>query len=536
MAEDPLDNFMLKVKKKDGPSQEKIKAAKRPPGYGGSKAVELLGALPDMKLAEVRANLRARSLNPLGSIEETKDRLRESLEAERDWIAKNVNSIQYREAAREARKIGDLPIYNYYNPKTSDQVFGSLTFHSTGQYKKDLKIKLKKNHKVKSRVIHEFHVPGGKLRLGYIDVVGVGWGEKALEFVTVNDWPAKNITWEDGESELDPPSHWFEFRRQWYQIVYRGNPLMGKPSLARCDTIQDEESGVIKLIFRYMGKLRDMPALATHGAVPKRVVRRYDVYGVRAAIGPQPKGYEEAVAALDHKEYLEEQHVILEELKAEREEWFTAHDEQGYLYYSKVDGTDVDTGGKRQYEVPEVQQLLDQQLTMLGYMPDIVEEKLKARRAAVAAEKEAERQAKEEAHAKKVAGIKAELEAIEKKYEAMEEATRQEMKIAKRSEMEIQLHTVRLQVKQLREYLMQVAGQAALSGSAIKQDREETKDVMEFKPLTEEERLQKVKEDEEERLRKEEEDLNDPDQAVGDPRGWKPRAVYKWFMASKVDR
>ena len=69
-------------------------------------------------------------------------------------------------------------------------------------------------------------------------------------YITVNDWPVKNITWQEGDWNT-PPSHCFEFRKQWYQLVYRGNPLMGPASLGRCDAVQDGQSGNIKLIFRF---------------------------------------------------------------------------------------------------------------------------------------------------------------------------------------------------------------------------------------------------------------------------------------------
>ena len=97
-----------------------------------------------------------------------------------------------------------------------------------------------------------------------------------------------------------------------------------------------------------------------------------------------------------------------------------------------------------------------------------------------------------------------------------------------------QLHKVRLQLKKLREYLTEVAGRAALSTAATKSEKAEAAAVMEFKPLTEEERLALEQEQAEEKRRQEEEDRNDPDQPVGDPRLWRPRAVVKWFLASKV--
>eukprot|EP00750_Incisomonas_marina_P019043 INCI3201.2.p2 GENE.INCI3201.2~~INCI3201.2.p2 ORF type:complete len:474 (-),score=118.76 INCI3201.2:947-2368(-) len=116
----------------------------------------------------------------------------------------------------------------------------------------------------------------------------------------------------------------------------------------------------------------------------------------------------------------------------------------------------------------------------------------------------------------------------------MAEDLRMEKRHSKRAEKERQLHKVRLQLKKLREYLTEVAGRAALSTAATKSEKAEAAAVMEFKPLTEEERLALEQEQAEEKRRQEEEDRNDPDQPVGDPRLWRPRAVVKWFLASKV--
>jgi hypothetical protein len=139
--------------------------------------------------------------------------------------------------------------------------------------------------------------------------VGRGWQQDALEFITINDWPVTKIRWQPGDGVDDddadadaveggsgsggdegesgngsgdgegpeqqqqqrrrqqrragrrrkkpvrlattvPPSHFFEFRRQWYELVYRGNPLCGPPSMARCDAVQDPQSGTIRLVFR----------------------------------------------------------------------------------------------------------------------------------------------------------------------------------------------------------------------------------------------------------------------------------------------
>jgi len=527
-----LDTSLLR-RKKTGLDIDpaKLKARQRAANAGGSKASELLQRLPDMKLAEIRGVLKLRNLNPLGSFEECRDRLRQHLEEDRDASNTNVSSIQYRQAAREAREAGDLPVNTFYDQQTSDHVLGPLQFHATGQYRKEPKHKTKKSRKVKQRIIHEFDVPGGRMKAGYINHIGLGWGHHALEYITINDWPVKNVTWAEGDWNI-PPSHTFEFRKQWYELIYRGNPIMGPPSLARCDAVQDSTTGNIKLVFRYLGN--KIPDVAHQGAVPKRIVKRYDVVGVRNAVGPQPKGYEEALAALNHKEYLEEQHQILDELQEERQEWITGHDEQGYLYYARADGSQVDGGGLRQYEVPEVQQLLEQQLSLLGYMPGILEERKKARRAKLAAEKLAQQRAEEEAQAKKIAAITAEVQAVEERCETMTEDLRQETNRARRATKEAQLHKVRLQLKKLREYLHEVAARAGVSVEESKSEQEESEAVMEFKPLSDQERRELEEREAEEARLKEEEELKDPDQPVGDPQKWRPRAVVKWFLASKV--
>ena len=59
-------------------------------------------------------------------------------------------------------------------------------------------MRLKKDRKVTQRTIHEFDVPGGRMRAGFIHTVSKGWGHEALEFVTINDWPVKNVTWQVG--------------------------------------------------------------------------------------------------------------------------------------------------------------------------------------------------------------------------------------------------------------------------------------------------------------------------------------------------
>lgn len=183
------ENLLLKKKIQSGPNEDKMLKFKRPSGFGGAKAAEILSELQDMKLSEVRRYLRLRKLNPLGDITECKERLREVLETERDWANTNINSIQYRAAAREARESGDIPISNYYNPATSDAVLGALGFHQTAVYGKRQKLKLKKNRKVKQSTVHEFDIPGGRMRAGFVDVAGHGWQHDSVEFITINDWP-----------------------------------------------------------------------------------------------------------------------------------------------------------------------------------------------------------------------------------------------------------------------------------------------------------------------------------------------------------
>ena len=194
------DNNVLLRRKKTGQDLDpaKLKAKQRASMSDGARSAKILAELPTMKLAVVRKHLRMRAMNPLGDLAETSERLRASLQDEVDAANAKVSSIQYRQAAREAREAGALPISNYYDPDTTDAVLGPLSQHATGRYNKPSKVRLKKDRKVKQRTIHEFDVPGGRMRAGFIHTVSKGWGHEALEFVTINDWPVKNVTWQVG--------------------------------------------------------------------------------------------------------------------------------------------------------------------------------------------------------------------------------------------------------------------------------------------------------------------------------------------------
>ena len=179
-----FDNPLLR-RKKTGEDLDpaKLKAALQSRNADGAKAAFVLSDLEDMKLADVRKYLRLRNLNPLGGLVEAKERLRESLQAEVDAANANVSSIQYRQAAREAREAGQLPISLHYDKSTHDAMMGPLNLHSTAEYTKESKIRLKKDRKLKQRVVHQFNVPGGRMKAGFINVVNKGWGHEALEYV-----------------------------------------------------------------------------------------------------------------------------------------------------------------------------------------------------------------------------------------------------------------------------------------------------------------------------------------------------------------